>query len=50
MLFLDELAVDFIFTFNLDNNDPNDQYVTQINFYSVPHKVCSFSSHIFLLS
>uniref|UniRef100_A0A0N5AIM8 CUB domain-containing protein n=1 Tax=Syphacia muris TaxID=451379 RepID=A0A0N5AIM8_9BILA len=33
-----ELVVDFIFTFNLDNNDPNDQHVTQINFYSVMNK------------
>ena len=39
-LFLDELTVDFIFTFKLDNDDPKDHHVTQINFYSTPRKVC----------
>uniref|UniRef100_A0A914RTY7 Laminin EGF-like domain-containing protein n=1 Tax=Parascaris equorum TaxID=6256 RepID=A0A914RTY7_PAREQ len=34
-----ELTVDFIFTFKLDQDDPKDKYVNQINFFSIPHKV-----------
>lgn len=37
--FSDELTVDFIFTFKLDQDDPKDKYVNQINFFSIPHKV-----------
>uniref|UniRef100_A0AAF5DMY6 CUB domain-containing protein n=1 Tax=Strongyloides stercoralis TaxID=6248 RepID=A0AAF5DMY6_STRER len=33
-----DLAVDFIFTFKLDNEESKDKYVTQINFFSVPYK------------
>lgn len=33
-----ELTVDFIFTFKLDQDDPKDKYVNQINFFSTPHK------------
>lgn len=33
-----ELTVDFIFTFKLDQDDPKDKYVNQINFFSIPHK------------
>jgi len=33
-----KLAIDFIFTFKLDNNEDKDRYVNQINFYAVPFK------------
>lgn len=33
-----KLAIDFIFTFKLDNNEDKDRYVNQINFYAIPFK------------
>uniref|UniRef100_A0AC34RET9 Laminin EGF-like domain-containing protein n=1 Tax=Panagrolaimus sp. JU765 TaxID=591449 RepID=A0AC34RET9_9BILA len=33
-----KLAIDFIFTFKLDNNDVKDKYVNKINFFSIPFK------------
>uniref|UniRef100_A0A914Z1N9 Laminin EGF-like domain-containing protein n=1 Tax=Panagrolaimus superbus TaxID=310955 RepID=A0A914Z1N9_9BILA len=33
-----KLAIDFIFTFKLDNNEDKDKYVNQINFFAVPFK------------
>jgi hypothetical protein len=38
-LLVDELTVDFIFTFKLDGDDPKDKYVNRINFFSTPYKV-----------